>query len=505
MAGGSSLRNLLFVGPKGCGKRTVGKELAASFNMEFLPVPMGEPAGKTQELLFGTQGEAVRAADGGPLPGVLGAGQATLVYLERFHAVAQELFLPLQQVISRRRYSAADGKSYRLSEDVVIVAGLRDREPDALVTPEHFLSTAFDAQVHFSVPLEAAELAGIASGMLKTLDARRALALDVGPFLREVAQSGDHLHAVKRLLALAARLAPEGAMTIDAVALRSAWGEDIESHLSRIEYRGRAPTMNQFRRWQEQFPAELHPVTVDIIRLIADRYYLSTRQYWVSLDRLVAEADLGSVRGVFCLWQPFGKSNPGVMHDLKTHQKLRVMQHLDLTAPPANWPQLILRPPVFIVVDDFVGTGGTLCSLWEEEPRRLVWLLDQYPGSRAVLLAVAALDSGVRKVRESLRRHLPGRARFLVGTEFDERDRCFSETSRAVPHPEQRAQLRQFCEETGKRLFPQGKKFWFGYEDSQSLVVFPTTVPNNSLPILWHDEGGWVPLFPASGRAPSGE
>jgi hypothetical protein len=190
------------------------------------------------------------------------------------------------------------------------------------------------------------------------------------------------------------------------------------------------------------------------------------------------------------------------MHDLKTHQKLRVMPHLDLTTQPDNWPQFGPKPPsVFIVVDDFVGTGGTLCSLWEDEPKRLVRLLERYPGSRAVVLAVAALDDGVRKVRESLCRHCPGRAQFLVGTEFDEGDRCFSEASRAVPRPEQRTQLRQFCEETGIRLFPKGKKFWFGYEDSQSLVVFPNTVPNNSLPILWHDEGGWVPLFPASGRA----
>ena len=472
--------------------------------MDFVPVPMGEPGRAIQELLFGTQLEAGRADAEGRAPGILGVDQPTLVYLERFHAVARDLFLPLQQLLTRRRYSAADGTSYRLSETVVLVAGLRDREPDALVTPEHFLSAAFDARVTFPVPLDEGELVAIGGGMLQTLDANRTLAPEVGPFLRQVAQCGDHLHAVKRLLALAAGLAFEGTMTIDTAALRSAWDQDVESHLSRIEYRGRKITLDQFRRWQDQFPADLHPATVDIVRLIADRYYLPTRHYWDSLDRLMTEADLESVRGVFCLWQPFGKSNPGVMHDLKTHQKLRIMQHIDLTLPPDDWPQLVPKPPpVFIFVDDFVGTGKTLCSLWEEEPRKLVRLLDRVPGSRAVVLALAALGEGSRNVRESLKKHCSGRARFVVGTEFDEQDRCFSEASRVVVLPEQRARLRLFCEETGKRYFP--KKFWFGFEDSQSLVIFPDTVPNNSLPILWHDEGEWVPLFPASRRGSAAE
>ena len=35
--GGSEFQNLLFVGPKGCGKRTVGQDLAASFGDGVCP------------------------------------------------------------------------------------------------------------------------------------------------------------------------------------------------------------------------------------------------------------------------------------------------------------------------------------------------------------------------------------------------------------------------------------------------------------------------------------
>jgi hypothetical protein len=502
LAGRGAFQNLLFVGPKGCGKRTVSQELATMFGMEFVRVPMDDTADALSNCLFGTQEEASRAPSGGPLPGVFGTSHPTLLYLDRFHAVPPDLLLPMQQVISRRRYSAADGTRYCLSDDLVVVAGLRNREPDANVTPEHHVCTAFTARVDCAVPVDESELISIAKGILSTLDPRRTLAPDVGTLLQEVARGEDHLHSFRRLLRLSVGCGL-GTGSIDAAALQSARDRDIESHLSRIEYRGRTITTADFYKWQAQFPAALHPVTVEILRLIAERYYVSARCYWESLDHLLAEAGLTSIeRVVFCLWQPLGKSNPAIMHDVTTHHKLRVMQHLDLTAQPDAWPRLTVNPPpVFTIVDDFLGTGNTMCSLWEKQPRPLVRLLEEYPGSRVIMIVIAALAEGVRRVEESLREQFGDCVRLHVGMRFDEGDRCFSESSRVVPHPANRAQLRQFCEEVGKRYFP--KKLWFGYGASESLVVFHSTVPNNSLPILWHDEGGWFPLFPASGRAAS--
>ena len=501
LAGGSEFQNLLFVGPKGCGKRTVGQELASSFGLEFVRVSMDDTANSISDFLFGTREEADRASNGGPLPGLFGTSHPTLLYLDRFHAVPLDLILPLQQVISRRRYPALDGASYRLSDDLVVVAGLRDREPDANITPEHYVCTAFTAGLDFAVPFDEAELISIAKGIISSLDPRRTLAPDVGPLLQDIARGGDHLHAFSRLLRQVVRHAL-GTGLVDAAALQFARDQDIESHLSRIEYRGQTVTTAGFYRWQAQFPTALHPITVDILRLVAERYYFSTRRYWESLDRLLAESDLASRgRVVFCLWQPLGKSNPAIMHHVKTHQKLRVMPHLDITSHPDTWPQLAPKPPpVFIIVDDFLGTGETMCGLWERHPMPLVRLLEEYPGSRAIVIVIAALAEGVRRVESSLRQ-FGGRVRLHVGVKFDEGDRCFSEVSRIVPLPADREHLRQFCEEMGRRHFP--KKFWFGFEESECLVVFPDTVPNNSIPILWHDEGSWSPLFPASGRATS--
>ena len=138
-----------------------------------------------------------------------------------------------------------------------------------------------------------------------------------------------------------------------------------------------------------------------------------------------------------------------------------------------------------------------MCSLWEKGQRPLISLLRDYPYSKAYLLIVVGLSEGLRRVTESLKPYLD-RVRLCVGIRLGEEDRCFADNSRIFPDPSHRARMKAFCESVGKENgFPAN--LWFGYEDSQALVVFPDTVPNNSLPILWHDRGSWKPLFPASG------
>jgi hypothetical protein len=64
--------------------------------------------------------------------------------------------------------------------------------------------------------------------------------------------------------------------------------------------------------------------------------------------------------------------------------------------------------------------------------------------------------------------------------------------------PEEEARAKALCEDLGSKIY---KRHPLGYGDMGLLVVFPTTVPNNSLPLLhsYSREGSglaWVPLFP---------
>jgi hypothetical protein len=79
---------------------------------------------------------------------------------------------------------------------------------------------------------------------------------------------------------------------------------------------------------------------------------------------------------------------------------------------------------------------------------------------------------------------------------LDDSDRVFSSTSRIIGDSSRRRQLRSFCEEWGKKLFPDGP---LGWNDSQLCIAYDYTVPDNSLPVIWASGGArepWQPLFP---------
>jgi hypothetical protein len=83
---------------------------------------------------------------------------------------------------------------------------------------------------------------------------------------------------------------------------------------------------------------------------------------------------------------------------------------------------------------------------------------------------------------------------------FKDEDRCFVKGSRVFPDAALSDRVRQFCIQTAEKHYPSlPPNMRLGHNQLGALAVFFDTVPNNSLPILWHDEGTWQPLFPASG------
>ncbi len=482
---------LLLVGPRGCGKRTMAQQLSGRLGAEFVRVPLSEPVDAVRTFLVGPP-----SAVG--LSGLFGIDRPTVLYLDQFHALsAGDLRLLVQQAVERRTYTAANGNHYKLSPELFIVAGLRHPEPDAVLTLTASICAEF-RRVDVSVPMDEAELVTLAAEMLDRVDPGRRFAADAGPVVREAANGSDGLHTLNNWLHEAVK-AHDG--PVSATVLRAARDRDVQFHLNRIVYRGRRLTLDGFRRWQNQFPADLLPVTVDLVRHIATRYYLSDARYWDLLDNLLEAAAFRQHEPVvFCQWQPIGKSGPVLLHDLKNRCRFDPQPHLDVTGPPERWQRVAHGSPLtFVFVDDFVGTGRTICSLWEEGERSLIRLLGEYTGSRAVVLSLVALRSGEQRVQESLvRAKLTVRVQVCIGARFQDSDRCLSDGSTAIPDPDARNRLRRFCETECKKVFP--KKYRFGYEDSQSLVVFPNAVPNNSLAILWYERNGWVPLLPGSGR-----
>ena len=67
--------------------------------------------------------------------------------------------------------------------------------------------------------------------------------------------------------------------------------------------------------------------------------------------------------------------------------------------------------------------------------------------------------------------------------------------------------VREFCYKYGINLFRKydyknkiDKPHPLGFLNSQSLIIFAHSVPNNTVPIIWSQKNKWHPLFPRQGK-----
>jgi hypothetical protein len=277
--------------------------------------------------------------------------------------------------------------------------------------------------------------------------------------------------------------------------------EDMEWLLSQVPYRGQVITTTELSSWMAQFPMELQPVALHLVRKIATDYYVGIQRYHESLDSLIHRSgipDNGEV--VFCRWQALGKSADRVANILKNQAGWKVHADLDLRQPVNSWPSLSEKEAYwFVLADDFIGSGTTVGSLFGSPESPIPRLLGRYPRARLILLVVAGFEVGIRRVRAEIARYR-NRVEMMLANLWHDEDQCFHPASRVILDANQRGKLRAFClhaAETLMRRLPP--KFRLGYKEIAGVVVFHDSVPNNSLPILWHRSDKWQPLFPRSG------
>ena len=146
-----------------------------------------------------------------------------------------------------------------------------------------------------------------------------------------------------------------------------------------------------------------------------------------------------------------------------------------------------------VFVDDFIGTGRTATRSLRETLEPMADVLAR--GEVDVFLISV---SGFAKAAEKVERDVSsvvGGFRVSVCDPLDDSDRCFSERSTIFPDAGERARAEEVARSYGRKLAGRSP---LGLGNCQALVVFESTCPNNSLPIIWAagSEDGWEPLFP---------
>ncbi|MCA1001013.1 uracil phosphoribosyltransferase [Bacillus thuringiensis] len=142
-----------------------------------------------------------------------------------------------------------------------------------------------------------------------------------------------------------------------------------------------------------------------------------------------------------------------------------------------------------VLVDDVIASGDTAVKEINKLRESLIII---NPEIKVFLLTVCGMKKGLDRINEEV-----GVSAFAA-YEYTEVDTI---TSLDSPFYEgikfdQRSSLKEKIIEYGKVTNKSG----LGYKGIGALMVFPYNTPNCTLPVIWGDVNGWIPLFKRAGR-----
>lgn len=151
----------------------------------------------------------------------------------------------------------------------------------------------------------------------------------------------------------------------------------------------------------------------------------------------------------------------------------------------------IKKNAVIVLLDDFSGTGESIKKFYDKSVKEKV---------EGKQIEVCALTVAYMKKAAD---YLMGTCNMAVyGTSYDP---AFARRGSVFGYEKNMKPVRDFCFKKGEMLFPDWKDIDLkplGYKNSQALICFEHTTPNNTLPILWFEETipgtdkKWNAIFP---------
>ena len=301
---------------------------------------------------------------------------------------------------------------------------------------------------------------------------------------REILQTLPELRAAEEV-----RLEEEDAVVQpeEIVGLLEGWGT----------YKGQAITEDRVRSWLRQFGATVNQ-RLAFTLLQGVKFYSTglVREKLREAHSIVVRGTRSRVSGERVRRDILVSHLGGVGKSSAQYARLYADENRiakDNVVSPENIPAALKSKHCqsLVFVDDFIGTGKTARRSIREIVENFGPEIESSPVSVHVI-ALTGFNRGSRLVENTLA-DIAESWELNICDPIDESQGPFAEGSTIFVDVEERERARRLIEECGRRSLP---KTPLGFGDCAALVVFDSSCPNNSLPVLWASESEtWLPLF----------
>ena len=297
-----------------------------------------------------------------------------------------------------------------------------------------------------------------------------------------------------------------------------------------LYYRGKAVDAMQIKQWLRQFHDDARIILAfKLIKALRSRWYFDDAKLSLALDKaydrglkLAKEAGVipnfvrtsrsdvahfraeqfrrdsfpGVIANLYVSYFGDGlKSGASVARSLKKEKRISSAGNLERAAEWLNRAGDINSNKFVLVVDDFVGSGFQVSKEIKQflkANKTSARVREAMMQRRLVYVPLWAFVTGVQNLKDEL-----PFLRVEPVALLDDSDQVFAAGAEIFDSDEERKIAEAFCRHIGEQLY---RDYPLGWDNLQAAVVFPDTVPNATLPILWCsgivDEREWRPLFP---------
>lgn len=193
----------------------------------------------------------------------------------------------------------------------------------------------------------------------------------------------------------------------------------------------------------------------------------------------------------------FGKSGSHLMYYIKKTPCFKLNEkYIKILDGLKTLRSKVREDDILLLIDDIIGTGESTVTFYNYVVKQQLRKNRSVININVILLCIAYMSDSIKLIAKNIKKFE------IYGTPYQ---KAFVSSNSVFGYRRKRILIKKFCIKYGESLFSIEDKvtrvtsnYPLGYGNSQSLIVFEHSAPNNTLPIIWSTKNSWIPLFPRS-------